>query len=35
MMAGIVFVGVTTGSSLVHRALPAWQPLLGQACSLR
>jgi shikimate 5-dehydrogenase len=35
MMAGILFVGVTTGSSLVHRARPAWQPLLGQACSLR
>ncbi len=34
-MAGILFVGVTTGSSLVHRALSAWQPLLGQACSLR
>ena len=35
MMAGILFVGVTTGSSLVHQARPAWQPLLGQACSLR
>ena len=35
MMAGILFVGVTTGSSLVHRARPAWQPLLGQACRLR
>jgi hypothetical protein len=35
MMAGLLFVGVTTGSSLVHRARPAWQPLLGQACRLR
>jgi shikimate 5-dehydrogenase len=31
----IVFVGVTTGSSLVHRALPAWQGLLGSAWGLR
>ena len=34
-MADVVFVGVTTGSSLVHRAMPAWQPLLGSACGLR
>ena len=31
----IVFVGVTTASSLVHRALPAWGPLLGRALGLR
>jgi shikimate dehydrogenase len=34
-MAAIVFVGVTTGSSLVHRAMPTWQPLLGSTCGLR
>jgi shikimate dehydrogenase len=34
-MADVVFVGVTTGSSLVRRAMPAWQPLLGSACGLR
>jgi shikimate 5-dehydrogenase len=34
-MADVVFVGVTTGSSLVHRAMPAWRPLLGSSCGLR
>ena len=34
-MADVVFVGVTTGSSLAHRAMPASQPLLGSACGLR
>jgi shikimate dehydrogenase len=32
VVADVVFVGVTTGASLVHRAMPAWQPLLGTAC---
>ena len=35
MVADVVFVGVTTGSSLVHRAMPAWQPLLASPCGLR
>lgn len=35
MVADIVFVGVTTSSSLVHGAMPAWQPLLGSSCGLR
>jgi shikimate dehydrogenase len=34
-IAQIVFVGVSTGGSLVHRALPLWQPLLGAPASLR
>ena len=34
-MADIVFVGVTTASSLIHRALPVWQPLLPVPCGLR
>lgn len=34
-MAVIMFVGVTTGSSLIHRAMPIWQPLLGSSCDLR
>ena len=35
MMAVVVFVGVTTGSSLVHRTMPIWQSVLGLSCSLR
>jgi hypothetical protein len=34
-MAVIVFVGVTTGSSLVHRAVPIWQSVLGMSLRLR
>jgi shikimate 5-dehydrogenase len=34
-MADIVFVGVTTGSSLVHQAMPMWQPVLGVPCTVR
>ena len=34
-MADIVFVGVTTGSSLAGRAMAAWQPLLGPGWGLR
>ncbi len=34
-MADVVFVGVTTGSSLARQALACWQPLLGVRCGLR
>ena len=34
-MATVVFVGVTTGSSLVHQAIIAWQSILGTACNVR
>jgi shikimate 5-dehydrogenase len=34
-VADVVFVGVTTGSSLAHQALACWQPLLGVGCGLR
>jgi shikimate 5-dehydrogenase len=34
-MATVVFVGVTTGSSLVHQAMTAWQSILGMACNVR
>ncbi|MGA2013132.1 MAG: shikimate dehydrogenase [Solirubrobacteraceae bacterium] len=34
-MASIVFVGVSTGSSLVHRAMSAWQTILGMPCVVR
>jgi len=34
-MTTVVFVGVSTGSSLVHQAIAAWQPLLGRACNVR
>jgi shikimate dehydrogenase len=31
----IVFIGVTTGSSLIHEAMAIWQPLLARPCGLR
>ncbi len=31
----VVFVGVSTGQSLVHRVWPVWQPLLGTTCGVR
>jgi shikimate dehydrogenase len=31
----VVFVGVTTGSSLAHKAIARWQPLLPVRCGLR
>ena len=34
-VAAVLFVGVTTGSSLAHEALACWQPLLPLRCSLR
>jgi shikimate dehydrogenase len=34
-LAVIMFVGVTTGSSLIHRAMTSWNPLLGASCDLR
>jgi shikimate 5-dehydrogenase len=34
-VADVVFVGVTTGSSLARQALACWQPLLGLRCGLR
>ena len=34
-MTTVVFAGVTTGSSLIHQALSAWQPILGVACEIR
>lgn len=34
-MADVLFVGVTTASSLIHRAMPAWQPLLPTRCTVR
>jgi shikimate 5-dehydrogenase len=34
-MADVLFVGVTTASSLIHRAMPAWQPLLPAPCGVR
>lgn len=34
-MADVLFVGVTTASSLIHRAMPAWQPLLPARCGVR
>ena len=35
MVGGIVFLGVTTSSSLIHEALVTWQPLLGTPVGLR
>ena len=34
-MATVVFVGVTTGSSLVHQAISVWQSILGIVCKVR
>jgi shikimate 5-dehydrogenase len=34
-VADIVFVGVSTGSSLVHEAMASWRPLLPVECGLR
>ena len=34
-MADVLFVGVTTGGSLVHRAMPLWQPLLPSPVRVR
>ncbi|HEY7431002.1 MAG TPA: hypothetical protein VH641_09740 [Streptosporangiaceae bacterium] len=34
-MADVLFVGVATASSLIHRAMPAWQPLLPTPCTVR
>jgi shikimate 5-dehydrogenase len=34
-MAEILFLGVTTASSLVHQAMPFWQAVLGLPCSVR
>jgi shikimate 5-dehydrogenase len=34
-MADVLFVGVSTASSLIHRAMPAWQPLLPVPCGVR
>jgi shikimate 5-dehydrogenase len=34
-MTDVLFVGVTTASSLIHRAMPAWQPLLPTRCGVR
>jgi len=34
-VADVVFVGVTTGSSLAHQAFARWQPLTGVDCELR
>ena len=34
-MATVVFAGVTTGASLVGRAFPEWQQVLGTECTVR
>ncbi|MGO8725066.1 MAG: hypothetical protein ACLQRM_20400 [Acidimicrobiales bacterium] len=34
-MAEVLFVGVTTGSSLIHRVMPLWQAALGSPCTVR
>ncbi len=34
-MTTVVFVGVTTGSSLVHQAITSWQSELGTVCDVR
>ena len=34
-MAEVWFLGVTTGGSLVHRAMPLWQPLLPSPVRVR
>jgi shikimate 5-dehydrogenase len=35
MMTEVMFVGIGTAASLVHRAMPAWRPLLPVPCSVR
>jgi shikimate dehydrogenase len=35
VMAKVVFVGVTTGSSLIHQAITTWQSILGVPCKVR
>ncbi|MGO9963079.1 MAG: shikimate dehydrogenase family protein [Acidimicrobiales bacterium] len=34
-MTTVVFLGVTTGSSLVHQAISAWQSILATQCNIR
>jgi shikimate 5-dehydrogenase len=34
-MAEVWFVGVSTGGSLIHRALPLWRDLLPSECAIR
>ncbi len=34
-MADVLFVGVATGGSFVHRTIPRWQPLLRRKCRIR
>jgi shikimate 5-dehydrogenase len=34
-VADVLFVGVTTGASLVHRAMPLWRALLPSDCVVR
>jgi shikimate dehydrogenase len=34
-VAEVLFVGVTTGASLVRRAMPLWRPLLPSRCDIR
>ncbi|MGA2803379.1 MAG: hypothetical protein ABSF89_03155 [Acidimicrobiales bacterium] len=34
-MTTVVFLGVTTGSSLIHQAISAWQSILAMQCSIR
>jgi shikimate dehydrogenase len=34
-VADVLFVGVATGGSFVHRAMPLWQPLLRRECRIR
>jgi shikimate 5-dehydrogenase len=34
-MTAVVFLGVTTGSSLIHQAISAWQPILATQCTIR
>jgi shikimate 5-dehydrogenase len=35
VVADVLFVGVTTGASLIHKAMPLWQSLLGVPCTVR
>ena len=34
-MTTVVFLGVTTGSSLIHQAIPAWESILATQCKIR